>query len=256
MENPETKRDTASWMGETTGRSYQQKEYQQHHHQQQQKKYHHLHLRHHRLGVRMLPHCCPPTQTPQSRRCCGKAEINARLSVETTWWCEHRKTLGAGGIGQGKKLDMDNEAQWDLVSLFLSISHSILSLTLSWYLAWEKKLAMIVVYRQRSGSQRFKPEERQTAFVAGAAGAAAAAATANNGDSQKKQKGRMDGWRGDGTCVWVVGVCVTQAASIAWWGRKETQPRKRTITSGGGCGCGCEWEWMDGWVDMGRNIVI
>lgn len=69
-------------------------------------------------------------------------------------------------IGQGKKLDMDNEAQWDLVSLFLSISHSILSLTLSWYLAWEReKLAMIVVYRQRSGSQRFKPEERQTALL-------------------------------------------------------------------------------------------
>lgn len=57
-------------------------------------------------------------------------------------------------IGQGKKLDMDNEAQWDLVSLFLSISHSILSLTLSWYLAWEKKTG---------DDSRLQAEERKSA---------------------------------------------------------------------------------------------
>lgn len=104
---------------------------------------------------------------------------------------------------------------------------------------------MIVVYRQRSGSQRFKPEERQTALllVVLGAGAGGAAATANNGDSQKKQKGRMDGWRGDGTCVWVVGVCVTQAASIACGEGNPTQKEDDY-----------EWGmWMgvdgSGWVD-------
>lgn len=127
---------------------------------------------------------------------------------------------------------------WSLsLSLFLSISHSILSLSLSPGISHKiKKLAMIVVYRQRSGSQRFKPEKRQT-------GGAGGAAAANNGDSQKKQK-RTDGWM---ERRWhVCGcVCVTQAASIACGEGNPTQ--KEVDYDNPFCGDGWMggWEWMD-----------
>lgn len=114
---------------------------------------------------------------------------------------------------------------------------------------------MIVVYRQKSGSQRFKPEERLLPACLLLA-AAAAAAAANNGDSQKKQKGRMDGWSGDGTwiilgCVWVCG-CVGDTHSteaIAYlWGR-ERSPTQKEVDYENRSGGGMRDEGEDGWTD-------
>lgn len=105
-----------------------------------------------------------------------------------------------------------------------SLSHSLLVSRIK-----IKKLAMIVVYRQRSGSQRFKPEKRQ-------AGGAAGGAAANNGDSQKKQK-RTDGWM---ERRWHVCGCVCDTSGIhRVWGRKPNPERGRLREP-------ILWGWMDG----------
>lgn len=93
------------------------------------------------------------------------------------------------------------------ISLFLSISHSILLISLS---LSPEKLAMIVVYRQKSGSQRFKPEER---LLPAACYLLLLLLLPTTETARKSKNGRMDGWMEwrwhvDNflrVCVWWVG---------------------------------------------------